>query len=282
MVVIGVLAGLLLPAVQMAREASRRANCQNNLRQMGVALQNHADVHSVLPAGWKSNGPEGGPGWSWAIGILPELEKRNLHHQIRRDLPISAPENAEVRRFEIRFLLCPSDPSPLGTFMIGEGEDDEEHGHEHHAGHYADEGHPLFEVGRSNYAGVFGTLEIEDVPSDGDGVFFHNSRVTLSQVVDGLSNTLFVGERSSRLGGTTWTGVIPDAAEPLARIVGTADHTPNHPTGHFDDFSSHHVNGAQFLAGDGSVQWLSQYIDIKVYQALATRAGGEVASMPAR
>ncbi|MEQ8787553.1 MAG: DUF1559 domain-containing protein [Pirellulaceae bacterium] len=277
--IIGGLAALLLPAVQFARESGRRADCQNNFRQIGLALHNHADIHGELPSGWKADSPEGVPGWSWVVQILPELEQQNLQLAIRRDLPVSDPLNASVRQHEVPFLLCPSDPSPLGYFTIGEGEHheegEEEEEHEDHEGHTIDEGHPLFVVGRSNYVGVFGTMEIEDAPSNGDGVFYHNSRITLSQVVDGLSNTLFVGERASTLGGSTWTGVIPEAAEPLARIVGTADHTPNHPSGHFDDFSSHHPMGAQFLVGDGSVRMLNQYLNLSVYRSMATRAGGE-------
>jgi prepilin-type N-terminal cleavage/methylation domain-containing protein len=274
--IIGVLAGLTLPAVQAARESARRANCQSNLRQFGVALQMHADTHRELPPGWKSDTPEGPPGWSWATETLPELEQMNLYLAIRRDLPVGAPENAVVRRHGLPFFLCPSDPSPRYLFEIGEAEEEEEEeAHEHHEGHTIDEGHPLFEIARANYVGVFGTREIEDDPGRGDGVFFHNSQVSLAQVVDGLSNTIFVGERSSRLGGSTWTGVVEGAAEPMARIVGIADHPPNHPTGHFDDFSSHHIMGTQFVLGDGSVRLINQYIDIAVYQRLATRSGGE-------
>jgi prepilin-type N-terminal cleavage/methylation domain-containing protein len=272
--IIGVLAGLMFPAVQYAREAGNRTDCQNNIRQIGLALHNHFDIHKELPSGWTADSPEGAPGWSWVVELLPEFEQQNLQLAIRRDLPIDAPENESVRQQELPVLLCPSDPSPRGTFMIHAGEHEEGEGYLHE-GHTVDEGNPLFLVGRSNYVGVFGTTEIEDAPSHGDGVFFHNSRVTLGQVTDGLSYTLFVGERRSTLGGSTWTGVIPDAAEPMARIVGVADHTPNHPTGHFDDFSSYHTNGAHFLIGDGSVRWISQYIDLPVYWALATRCGGE-------
>jgi hypothetical protein len=214
--------------------------------------------------------------------MFPHIEQGNLYWSTRRDLPISAPENETVRTHILPFFLCPSDPSPRGVFVIGgEEESEEEEEHEDHEGHTVDEEHPLFEVARSNYVGVFGTFEIEDAPGAGDGVFFHNSQVSLSQVIDGLSNTIFVGERSSRLGGSTWTGVIDGAAEPMARIVGIADHPPNHPTGHFDDFSSHHIMGAQFALGDGSVRLINQYVDLGVYQALATRSGGEISNIAA-
>jgi hypothetical protein len=133
----------------------------------------------------------------------------------------------------------------------------------------------MFEVARANYAGVFGTLEIEDVPSDGDGVFFHNSRIRSGNIRDGLSNTVVVGERSSRLGSTTWVGSVNGAQKSMARIVGRTGSVPNDVLGHFEDFSSHHVAGAHFLFGDGSVHVLNDGIDPQIYRALATRSGGE-------
>ena len=119
----------------------------------------------------------------------------------------------------------------------------------------------MFEVARANYAGVFGTLVIEDAPSNGDGVFFHNSRIRSANIKDGLSNTAFVGERSSRLGSTTWVGSVAGARESMARIVGRTGNVPNDVLGYFEDFSSHHVAGAHFLFGDGSVHILSDAID---------------------
>jgi hypothetical protein len=137
---------------------------------------------------------------------------------------------------------------------------------------------PLFEVGRSNYVGVFGTEEIELDPSHGDGSFFHNSKVRFADILDGLSNTMVVGERSSKIGGSTWVGMIHGATEAMARVVGATDHVPNDVAAHFDDFSSYHASGAHFTLGDGSVRIISDDIDLGVYRALATRAGGEPAA----
>ena len=167
-------------------------------------------------------------------------------------------------------LICPSDAGPH-TFTIGA--DDA-------AGPSVDSGTPVFKVAKSNYVGVFGTLEIEDVPSNGDGVFYHNSRIHFADIHDGLSNTLVIGERRSKLGGSVWAGVIEGVAEPMARVVGISDHTPNHAAGHFDDFSSHHPSGVHFLLGDGSVRRFNDTIDLAVYQAICTRAGGEFAQAP--
>jgi hypothetical protein len=134
----------------------------------------------------------------------------------------------------------------------------------------------MFEVARANYAGVFGTLVIEDRPSSGDGVFFHNSQIHTASIRDGLSNTIFVGERSSRVGSTTWVGSVSGAQRSAARVVGRAGSVPNDVLGYFEDFGSHHVSGAHFLFGDGSVHMLSDAIDLAVYRGLATRNGGEV------
>jgi hypothetical protein len=138
-----------------------------------------------------------------------------------------------------------------------------------------DTGSPLFRVARANYVGVFGTEEIEDEPLNGDGVFYQNSGTRFADVIDGLSNTMFVGERCSRIDGSTWTGAVEGAEEALARIVGSADHPPNDPAAHLDDFSSYHPSGAHFVLGDGSVRMIADSIDKFVYRALATRGGGE-------
>jgi len=105
-------------------------------------------------------------------------------------------------------------------------------------------------------------------------------------MIDGSSSTIIVGERGSRqvvpAGATevlsTWIGVIPEGEETFERILGSADHTPNHPSGHLEDFSSYHTGGAQFVLGDGSVRFISENIDLGVYRGLATRRGGEVVS----
>ncbi|MCC6512215.1 MAG: DUF1559 domain-containing protein [Pirellulaceae bacterium] len=125
---------------------------------------------------------------------------------------------------------------------------------------------------------MFGTFELEDSPFRGDGVFFGNSRTKFRDVRDGLSNTIMIGERDGRLGGSVWHGLVTEANEAEARIVGVADHAPNHAGGHFEDFRSFHTGGVNFLRADGSARMYSQTMDITVYQAMATIAGGEVFS----
>jgi len=256
--IIGILVGLLLPAIQNARESARRAQCKNNLRNIGVALHGFHDVNGRLPSGWVADAPNGEPGWGWGAYLLHYLEQDSLFdNEIHLNHHIDEPQNATARRTVIPIFLCPSDASPGRRFMLAS----------HHSG--------VMEVGRSNYAGVFGTEEIEDAPSSGDGLFFHNSDVAFRGILDGLSNTVAVGERSSKLDGTTWVGMIHGAHDAMARVVGSCDHTPNDEHLHFEDFSSYHPAGANFVLADASVRLISDDIDLAVYHALATRSGGE-------
>jgi prepilin-type N-terminal cleavage/methylation domain-containing protein len=270
--IIGILVGLLLPAVQYARESARAASCWNNQKQLGVALHLFNDTHRHLPPGWTGSDPDGPPGWGWCTEILPQLEQNDLLNRIRRDLPIDDPLNQQVRETPLLILLCPSD-GVKSTFLIHGGLGNMLLGN-------MDVGTPLFDVGRTNYVGVFGTEDIEDAPGAGNGTFYFQSHLSLADLHDGLSNTLMVGERRSRLGGSTWTGVIRDANNAQARIVGVGDHTPNHKDHHFDDFTSNHPNGVHFLLGDGSVKRLSDNIHEQVYKALITRHGNETVQLP--
>ncbi len=258
--IIGVLVALLLPAVQAAREAARAAQCKNSMRQVGLALHNYHDTYFRLPPGWIGDAPEGTPGWGWMVSILPQLEQTALHDSvIQRNLPIADAANQRAREQVLKLFLCPSDPTPQLNLLT------------------ADDDTPLFRVSRSNYVGVFGTLEVEDDPTAGDGTFYFLSPTRFADITDGLSNTMLVGERGTRLGFSLWQGVVPGAAEAMVRIVGTGDHTPNHPLHHFDDFSSFHPSGVHFAVADGSVRRIDDHIDLAVYQSLLTRANGELA-----
>lgn len=107
----------------------------------------------------------------------------------------------------------------------------------------------------------------------------HSLTIKLNQLRDGTSTTMMVGERKTQPSDgwySTWTGVVPGGEEPYQRILGSADHTPNSPAGHFDDFSSHHATGSHFVFGDGRVRMIGANIDENIYKALATRDGHEV------
>ena len=285
--IIGVLVALLLPAIQAAREAARRTQCINNLKQIGLALHNHHDVHRQLPSGWtafapgsQTPDPEGEPGWGWASKTLAYLEEGNTSARFREHISIMDPIHNSVRTTALPVYLCPSEAADP-TWMLQK----------------EDGSGNLCELARSNYVGNFGTGAIEDSPSDGNGVFFHNSQVNFKQVTDGLSKTFMVGERSSLHGGSTWVGVVPGGSEAMARILGAADHVPNQPHSehshaddedddeehdhhhdHLDDFGSNHAGITMFLRCDGSVDLVSDEIQEFVFKALSTRSGNEVIS----
>ena len=288
--VIAILILLLLPAINAAREAARMSICKNNVRQLGVAIHNHHGAKKRLPAGWLSDEPDepdGSPGWAWGFHLLPYLEEHSLYErQYDQRFAVGDHENEEALEVPVSVFLCPTDPSskvvglPEGDGH-GHDHDDDAHDDDDHDDHedehsHGESGEILLHAARSNYVGVFGPHEVHDHPDEGEGVFFLNSRVRFRDVKDGLSKTIFVGERSSRLGYSTWPGVIEGVAANMERVVGSTDHTPNSPEQHFDDFSSHHPTGAHFLLGDGAVLLLSDDVDEEIYRALSTRKGSDV------
>ncbi|MDP6442813.1 MAG: DUF1559 domain-containing protein [Pirellulaceae bacterium] len=110
----------------------------------------------------------------------------------------------------------------------------------------------------------------------GSGIFYHNSNLGFVDVRDGSSQTVFVGERNSKLGYSTWVGVVHGVKYAIPRIVGSTARTPNRPDAQFEDFSSHHPGTTQFLFGDGAVRPIADEIDGRAYHALGTRQGNEV------
>jgi len=278
--IIALLVALLLPAVQSAREAARRSQCVNNLKQIGLALANYESAQKVLPPGYVTvvdpSGAELGPGWGWAAMILPQLEQAPLFASINFSTPI---QQQTARLTTIGAFLCPSDtvksdwdvyqrdPSGKPTALIGQ-------------------------VAPSNYVGVFGT---SDPGIDGDGLFSRNSAVAYRDITDGLSNTLAIGERGHRLGEATWTGAIPGAVlfpsdndgigYPRAEdgpgmVLGHAGgrRGPGDPSGEVNQFYSQHPGGVNFLFADGHVAFLKTTMNYPTFRALATRAGGETIS----
>jgi prepilin-type N-terminal cleavage/methylation domain-containing protein/prepilin-type processing-associated H-X9-DG protein len=283
--IIGTLVGLLLPAVQAAREAARRAQCTNNLKQTGLALQNHHEARRTLPEGWLCNPDssdphhaEEGVGWGWASRILPYVEENALSRRIVITGSISA-ASAAVRETVIPTFLCPSDSSAgKPTFLPGVPGIDPGHDHEH-----PDESPGSTTYSRTNYVGMFGTNEWHDhddesnsKPYDGDGMFFANSRMPFRHVTDGLSKTIMVGERDSRIGGSLWIGMVEGLAEPIGRVVAHGHHAPNgNPAEqHFGDLSSRHQGGANVVFADGHCDFISETVDVALFQKLCTRKEG--------
>ncbi len=272
--IIGILVALLLPAVQQAREAARRAQCQNNLKQLGLALHTYHENSNMFPPGWigvTAGAPDihGNNGWGWASHLLPELENAPLWDTINFNTFISDPSNAAAVK-PLSVFRCPSDSSDELWPIVHETTNA-----------------LIMQLPSANYIGSFGTKEIDDcemvapgTPCSGDGVFFHNRGINFRDLVDGTSTTFLVGERRTNRDVTpqwnsTWMGVVPNGKEHLLRILGTADHTPNHPAKHFDDYSSRHPSGVHFLMGDAHVRFVGDSIDGGVFRGLATREGHE-------
>jgi len=276
--IIGILIGLLLPAVQQVREAARRTDCGNKIRQMGLAIMNYESAHKVLPPGWTASDPTDAasvPGWGWSAQILPFIEAGNVYDQIDFDVAIDHPYHLNPIKTNLEIFLCPSDAAPkLLNLDV----------HVEHGSHLVTHDPPQHNhgellVGRSNYSGVFGSTEIEDSPFKGNGTFFANSKVELRDFRDGQSNTIIVGERRNDLGPISWVGVVGEVDEPFARIVAVTDHAPNDEAGHFEDFRSYHPQGINVVLGDGSTHFVTESISEDIFQALGTRRGGEIASI---
>lgn len=272
--IIAVLIALLLPAVQQAREAARRTQCRNNLKQIGLALHNYHDNFQSLPPGWigVTSGQadvSGTNGWSCFARLLPQIDQGPLYNQIDFNVPVGSATNATVRTTALAAFRCPSDVGPDRWTIPKVGTTT-----------------PLADVAAASYAGVFGKDEVDEcnglapgAPCNSDGVFFLNSRIRFADVTDGLSNTLMVGERSTRASSGwlyTWAGVISGGDNPICRFLGDTDVTPNGNDVRMDEFASRHIGGAQFVLGDGTVRFIKTNIDLNVYRNLASRAAGDI------
>jgi prepilin-type processing-associated H-X9-DG protein len=182
--IISILVGLLLPAVQGAREAARRAQCMNNLRQIGIALANYESAHRVLPAGAYLHGDKG---VSWVYSVLPYIEEGGLGQSIDSKKNFADPENREALRKLIQVLRCPSDTGP-GFRVSSEGYESAVHSY-----FGVSEVHPELIQGinewqreyhfKDNLRTVFG--------KSGNGSYLS---CRYADITDGLSNTIVIGE----------------------------------------------------------------------------------------
>ncbi len=237
--IIGVLVGLLLPAVQAAREAARKIQCKNNLRQIGIALHNYHDTHQCLPTGcleWRGfAGSAGRRQYAWSALLLPFIEQGNLYRQIDFSLPFDAPENASAAAVRLQVYRCP-------TAKVR-----------------------ILERGPTDYGGLFGERLIDQEPTD--GIFLYDRRIQFSDIRDGLSNTIAVSED---VGG-------PDSEWINGNNVFVQAGGINDPHAWIGDneIRSQHTGGAMLLFADSHVHFVSENIELKVLGGLITRAGGE-------
>lgn len=284
--IIAILIGLLLPAVQAAREGARRAQCVNNLKQVGLALAIYEGSQRVLPPGYvssfKADGTDIGPGWGWAAMILPQLEQPSIFAALNFSLSVESPANLSGRLPIVSAFLCPSDQ--VGASWTAWQRDAS-----------GNRTQAICDVAPANHVAMFG---ITEPGINGEGLFYRNSAVALRDVLDGTSQTIAVGERSHKLGEATWTGVVTDAIlfpppgdnDGIGRprtenasgmVLGHAGERkgPGDPTSDVNQFFSLHAGrGVNFLFIDGHVSFLKATMNYKTYLALATRAGGEVIS----
>ena len=305
--IIAVLIALLLPAVQSAREAARRAQCVNNLKQMGLALHNYHDALSVFPPGYIAASKfidgetDTSPGWSWASMILPQLDQAPLYAAINVWLPIQAPANTTATRTLVLGFLCPSDQLPSGgTFPVTDGL-----------------GNTVATVAPSSYGACTGN-DAADVALGlnndglGNGLFFRDSGIRIAAITDGTSQTVMLEERAWGVTEGTWVGAVPGGVVlrgPLNPCPGSAAasylapclvlvhcnmlNTNSDADSGLDDPSSFHPGGANILFADGSVHFLRSILSNSgvnpdgstryspgslIFQAIGTRAGGEVVS----
>ena len=256
--IIGILIALLLPAVQAAREAARRLQCTNNLKQMGLALHNYHLTNSSFPqassqySGVKQGG--GCCGWSWSALILPFLEQDNLYQQIDFDWGYNVTANAHLINQIVSIYHCPTAPPLKFIDCCGgiSGTDDAAEAQYSAITTHEPAVYALCELASSSCTG----------PSS--GVMYDESGIRIADIRDGTSNTLMVGERHTF---RMWC-----AENRITTAPGINSGSDNNNPGP----ESFHSGGANFAFADGHVSFVTESIDQYVLQALTTRASGDV------
>ncbi len=314
--IIGVLIGLLLPAVQQVREAARRTACKNNLKQLGLALHNYESSLRQFPSGYASiSGANyaaktgysvaGGfqsanhLGQAWGAYFLPYLEQANLHNQINFKLPGFDAANLIARETQLPLFVCPTDHWSFNNFVVRN-----------------ESVSPIEKYAAASYCANWGPASgvadtpgnpsddrnLDATPDNSQGPFFRNSKTRFANITDGISSTLAIGERTNgpvldtdgQPIGTpphpnfenVWFAAIRDIDAPDDdhghMVLFDAEYGPNQArgegTGADRGVSAPHRGLAQFVFLDGSVHTISEDIDITTYRALASISGGEVIS----
>jgi len=335
--IIGILIGMLLPAVQQVREAARRTTCANNLRQVGLAMQNYEGAFKHFPPGFSSTPTRNGtvpsgefiapstwnasPGWGWGAHLLPFMEGKNIHDRIDFRSAIWSADQRDVIQTQIPVFLCPSASGDKEAFTVvdesktpysPDGITPIILGRSHYVASHGQESAWGSEAGPDKTGTVFTniytfdttTITINgDVSRVADGPFYRNSETKISEIRDGTTHTIFLGEHSSRLSDKTWVGVVPGATvhpqfsspengpDGSATLVlfhmgpsgGELDitgfpiiHPVNFPTYHVGQMYAEHPGGGNVGMGDGSVQFIGETVDLITWAELSSMNEGEV------
>lgn len=261
--IIGILVALLLPAVQAAREAARRASCLNNLSQLGLATHNYEFSHEVLPPGtMDAEGPiinqAQGNHTSWIVHLLPYMEENALARRFDISLGAYAPENAEARSMQIQTVQCPS--TPFNT-VNKDGT-----------------------VTQTSYAGCHHDVEAP-IDTDNHGILFLNSQVRFSDIFDGSSKTFLIGEVANPDDALGWasgtratlrnTSAIIDPHE-LYRMRPEDEEPPEPQPLEVGGFGSFHPGGINVTFADGSCSFVTDDTNPQLLHLYGHRADGEL------
>ena len=253
--IIGVLVGMLLPAVQAARETARRAECQNHLRQIGIALHAYHDLHKQLPIGCvekripktKPNGRQ----LAWSAEILPQLEEPALWQQVDFNAAYDSVVNAPAAATVVSIYVCPS------TVRLAAGRDGAIV-----SGTVASTGN-AYRGAAIDYGGIYGAAQVSPAAN---GVLLYDRPVKFSDITDGTSHTLAVAEDTGRgwLQDGEW--INGENIYDVSNRINTQQH---------NEIFSDHVSGAMVLWCDGGAGLLAETIELPVLQAACTRAGND-------
>lgn len=306
--IIGILIAMLLPAIQAAREAARRAMCMNHLTQLSLALHNYESAHEALPPGvLDPKGPIRNTAESrhlgWMVWILPYLEEKVTFNHIDRSVSVYDKKNAPVRAIAISTFFCPSCSGSvvLGDTYLSDWEMESLDASE------LEMPDPTARA-LTTYAGCHHDVEAP-IDADNHGVLFLNSSIRLDQVTDGLTHTIFLGEKlldDNDLGWMSGTrATLRNTGTPLnaqfyANLatgisnVGVPETIPGDGKTELEEgeqplgkkavnlllqvggFASVHPGGVNFAFGDGAIRFVSENINPKIYQQLGHRADGKL------
>jgi prepilin-type N-terminal cleavage/methylation domain-containing protein/prepilin-type processing-associated H-X9-DG protein len=291
--IIGILIAMLLPAIQAARESARRMQCTNNLKQIGLGVHNYHDALGKMPGG---SGYSTNNHGTWLIRILPYTENSSLFKQFNLKQPMNAAVNAAAVVSPVAMYVCPTDPESgkpvldnrctnsnnparcLAAWYLGSmGPTCPDScpfcpmGSSPSSGNYCCQGDSLGSGVQWNSVGMFGRFPI--------GFAF-------SDVRDGLSHTFLAGETlpTHSIHTVAFGENYPLAPTniPLNTMEGKGDPQTHagQPYYRTQGFKSAHRGGANFVMGDGSVRFIEEFIDYKLYNAIGSRSGGEAVQLP--